>query len=86
MPFYGGLDATTGAMVYNTGDAAATYIGNKTAALDGTSPRNLKVETLGDVLRQANAASKVVGISGKDRGAILTAGHRGVAYMYMIYI
>jgi predicted AlkP superfamily pyrophosphatase or phosphodiesterase len=73
----------TGTPVYCTGDAAASYIGNKTHALDGTSPKNLKVETLGDVLRGADSRSKVIAVSGKDRGAILTAGKSGTAYMYM---
>jgi predicted AlkP superfamily pyrophosphatase or phosphodiesterase len=76
-------DPATGAQVYNTGDAAYQYIDSPTAPLSGTSPRNLKVETLGDVLRARSPTSKVIGISGKDRGAILPAGHKGTAYMYM---
>lgn len=76
-------DVATGAQVYNTGDTGASYIGHTTRALDGTSPKNLKVETLGDVLRGVDARSKVIGISGKDRGAILPAGKRGTAYMFM---
>ncbi|MEO7547174.1 MAG: alkaline phosphatase family protein, partial [Ramlibacter sp.] len=76
-------DVNTGAEVYNTGDTAYTYIGHATKPLDGTSPRNLKAETVGDVLRRLNPASKVIAISGKDRGAILPAGHAGTAYMYM---
>jgi len=76
-------DRETGANVYNTGDTRYTYIANKTNALDGTSPRNLKAETVGDVLRRANPASKVIAISGKDRGAILPGGQAGTAYMYM---
>ncbi len=76
-------DPVTGAMVYNTGDISAKYIDHATKPLDGTSPRNLKVETVGDVLRRADPRSKVIAISGKDRGAILPAGKTGVAYMYM---
>lgn len=76
-------DPQTNEPVYNTGDAAYTYLDNPTAPLSGTSPRNLKVETLGDVLRTRSPESKVIGISGKDRGAILPAGHLGQAYMYM---
>lgn len=76
-------DPVTGAPVYNTGDTAYQYIDSPTAPLAGTSPRNLKVETLGDVLRTRSPQSKVIGISGKDRGAILPAGHKGTAYMYM---
>ena len=76
-------DPQTGALVYNTGDTSATYIGHKTNPLDGTSPKNLKVETVGDVLRRAEPNSKVIAISGKDRGSILPAGKSGTAYMYM---
>lgn len=76
-------DAQTGAREYCTGDTTATYIGHATNPLDGTSPKNLKAETVGDVLRRANPQSKVIAVSGKDRGAILPAGKTGTAYMYM---
>ena len=76
-------DRASGAEVYCAGDAAHTYLENKTPPLSGTSPRNLLVETVGDVLRRAHPAAKVIGISGKDRGAILPAGKTGAAYMYM---
>lgn len=76
-------DAMTGQPEYCTGDTAAQYIGHKTQPLDGTSPKNLKVETVGDVLRRTEPRAKVIGISGKDRGAILPVGHSGTAYMYM---
>jgi predicted AlkP superfamily pyrophosphatase or phosphodiesterase len=76
-------DADSGEPVYNTGDTSASYIGHKTNKLDGTSPKNLRAETVGDVLRRLSPASKVISVSGKDRGAILPAGHAGTAYMYM---
>jgi predicted AlkP superfamily pyrophosphatase or phosphodiesterase len=76
-------DQQTGAPVYNTSDPSEHYLGQPTAPLDGTSPRHLKAETLGDVLRRLDPRSKVIGISGKDRGAILPAGRRGTAYMYI---
>ena len=75
-------DRETGAEVYCTGDPDNKYIGHDTRKLDGTSPKNLKVETVGDVLRGVNPASKVIALSGKDRGAILPGGHKGTAYMY----
>ena len=75
-------DLATGEQVYCAGDFAHQYIGHETDPLDGTSPKNLRVETLGDVLRGANPASKVIGVSMKDRGAIFTAGHKGTAYIY----
>src|SRR5205085_6413728 len=75
-------DPATAEIEYCTGDTSATYIGHQTKKLDGTSPKNLRVEALGDVLKRATPGSKVVAISGKDRGAILPAGKSGTAYMY----
>ncbi len=76
-------DRATGELQYCTGDERYSYIGNPTKKLDGTSPENLKAETVGDMLRKAHPRAKVIGISGKDRGAILPAGKTGTAYMYM---
>jgi predicted AlkP superfamily pyrophosphatase or phosphodiesterase len=77
-------DRNTLGQVYCVGDPAHTYIGDETKKLDGTSPANLRVTTVGDELRYSNnGQSKVVAVSGKDRGAILLAGKRGTAYMYM---
>lgn len=77
-------DRNSLAQVYCTGDTAHTYIGEETKKLDGTSPANLRVTTVGDELKYANNGhSKVAAISGKDRGAILLAGKRGTAWMYM---
>ena len=76
-------DRATGERVYCTGDPAHAWIGHATPRLGGTSPRNLHVQSLGDVLRQADARSKVIAVSGKDRGAILPAGRDGTAYFYM---
>lgn len=77
------VDTATGQPMYCTGDAAASYIGHRTGAMDGTSPRNLQAEGLGDVLRRVDGRSRVLAVSGKDRGAILPAGKTGTAYMYM---
>lgn len=78
------IDPVTLKSVYCTEDTANTYIGEETKASDGTSPANLRVSTLGDELRYATGErSKVVTVSGKDRGAILLAGKMGTAYMYM---
>jgi predicted AlkP superfamily pyrophosphatase or phosphodiesterase len=78
------IDPVTKKSVYCTEDTNYTYIGEETKSSDGTSPNRLKVDTLGDQLRYATGSrSKVVAISGKDRGAILLAGKTGTAYMYM---
>lgn len=76
-------DPESGAQVYCAGDPGHRFIDHPKARSLGTSPRNLRVESLGDVLRAATPASKVIGISGKDRGAVLPAGHKGTAYVYL---
>ena len=76
-------DRATGDRVYCASDSEHTYLEGKTPPLAGTSPRNLQVETVGDVLRRAHPAARVIAISGKDRGAIMPAGKAGTAYMYM---
>ncbi len=78
------IDPVTLESVYCTEDKQYTYIGEETKGSDGTSPANLRVSTLGDELRYSNGEhSKVITVSGKDRGAILLAGKTGTAYMYM---
>ena len=37
---------------------------------------------MGDALRRASPASKVISLSAKDRGAILPGGKSGVAYVF----
>ena len=76
-------DPATGDWVYCVGDAAHRYLGHPTAPLAGTSPANLGAQSLGDVLKAADARSKVIAVSGKDRGAILPAGRDGTAYVFM---
>jgi predicted AlkP superfamily pyrophosphatase or phosphodiesterase len=78
------IDPASGKSVYCTEDQAYSYIGETTRPDDGTSPKNLRVDTLGDQLRYATGnRAKVVTVSGKDRGAILLGGKTGTAYMYM---
>ena len=78
------IDQASGAKVYCTEDPAHSYLDEHTDRHDGTSPANLRVSTLGDELRYASGnRSKVVTVSGKDRGAILLAGKSGTSYMYM---
>ncbi|HLL17121.1 MAG TPA: alkaline phosphatase family protein [Pyrinomonadaceae bacterium] len=50
-----------------------------------SSPRRLIASTLGDELRLVNNRSKVIGISSKDRGALLPAGrHANAAYWFSL--
>lgn len=78
------IDPVTRQSVYCTEDSNYTYIGEETKASDGTAPTKLRVSTVGDELRYATGQkSKVIAISGKDRGAILLGGKTGTAYMYM---
>jgi predicted AlkP superfamily pyrophosphatase or phosphodiesterase len=50
---------------------------------DPASPRRLLVSTLGDELRDAHEASKVIGISIKPRAAILPSGHRAAGAYWL---
>ncbi|WP_313376335.1 alkaline phosphatase PafA [Chishuiella sp.] len=65
----------TGQEMYCTQDDSVTGVG-ATSKAGKMSPKNLLVSTVTDQLRLAtNFRSKVIGISLKDRGAILPAGH-----------
>lgn len=64
-----------GRSVYCVGDTLANHIGGSAKA-GNISPRNLITNTITDELKlSTNFRSKVVGISIKDRGAVLPAGH-----------
>jgi type I phosphodiesterase/nucleotide pyrophosphatase len=62
----------TGKVVASVSDDSVKMLG---AAGDGASPRRMLVSTVGDELKMAGGGAKVVGISLKDRSAILPAGH-----------
>lgn len=77
------FDKTTGRGVYCTDDSTVRTVGSTTTA-GRMSPANMWTTTITDELRLSNNfKSKVIGISLKDRGAILPAGHSGnAAYWY----
>lgn len=78
------IDPVTREGVYNTQDAEHRLLAlDRHSPRAGTSPRQLLAETVGDVLRQRQPAAKVLAVAGKDRGAILPAGHRGAAYWFL---
>lgn len=56
-------------------DKNISMLGGRGKAGKSASPRRLLVSTLGDELKMAGRNSKVIGISMKDRSAILPAGH-----------
>jgi len=77
------IDHATKKPVYCTEDPDAGYLGEKAKPGAGTSPKLLKVTTIGDELRmETGGRSKVFAISMKDRGAILPGGKLGMAYFY----
>lgn len=68
----------TGESIYCTQDDNVTSVGtaDKNAKVGKMSPFNLKASTVTDELKLAtNFRSKVIGVSLKDRGSILPAGH-----------
>lgn len=70
------FDKSVGKSRYCTDDASVTLLGNGDADEGQMSPLNLETTTVTDELRLGtNFKGKVIGISIKDRGAILPAGH-----------
>jgi predicted AlkP superfamily pyrophosphatase or phosphodiesterase len=68
------LDRETDQQVTSVSDKSTTLLGNDKGG-EGASPNRLLVSTIGDELKMAGRQSKVIGISIKDRSAILPAGH-----------
>ncbi len=65
-------DRTLGAPVTSVSDADTKLLGGNGP---GSSPRRLLQSTLGDELKASGKGGKVIGISIKDRAAILPSGH-----------
>ena len=78
------FDPELGRNVYCAEDKEVKTVGNTGSTAGEMSPKNMLVTTIGDELRLAtNFKSKVIGISQKDRGSILPAGHSAnAAYWY----
>ncbi len=67
-------DRKLGKVISSVEDAETTLLGVK-GAKQGSSPHNLVVSTLGDEIKMSHRGdSKVIGISMKDRAAILPSG------------
>jgi predicted AlkP superfamily pyrophosphatase or phosphodiesterase len=77
------IDRASGKNVYCTDDSTVIGVGSNSDA-GKMSPKNMLTTTVADQLRLSNNfKSKVIGISLKDRGAILPAGHTAnAAYWY----
>ncbi len=90
------FDRTAGTQFYNVQDADYPLVGaagvdanseidptQRAATTDGRSPRNILSSTIADeIALHFGPASKVFGVSVKDRGAIAMAGHAGQAYWF----
>ncbi len=77
------FDEKTNTYVYVTDDLSVKIVGADTTG-GQMSPKNMLSTTVTDMLKLSNQQrSKVIGISMKDRGAILPAGHSAdAAYWY----
>ncbi len=65
-----------GATIYCAEDKTVRTVGSENKGVGEMSPANMLTTTITDELRLAtNKGSKVIGLSLKDRGAILPAGH-----------
>ena len=77
------VEQSTGQRMYCTDDSTVKSVGAEDPeSKEGKmSPRNMLVTTVSDELMLAdNFRSKVIGVSIKDRAAILPAGHSGTAF------
>lgn len=71
------FDVKTGKEIYCAQDTAVALVPAAAAGVkSGTSPKNLIADTVGDGLKNAGYASRVVSLSLKDRSAIFMGGHR----------
>src|SRR5215467_9941568 len=68
------FDRESDGPVTSVSDKSTLLLGGVPGA-KGSSPRRLLVSALGDELKMSGQPSKVIGISIKDRSAILPAGH-----------
>jgi predicted AlkP superfamily pyrophosphatase or phosphodiesterase len=77
------IDGKTGKEVYCLA-APANHLAHGRDDTDNgpVGPEQLRATTLGDWLKAASPQSKVVAVSGKDRGAINLAGHQGQAFWF----
>jgi hypothetical protein len=66
------FDRETGKQITSVSDDSTNLVGAE--GVRGASPRRLLVSTIADELKMADARSKAIGISSKDRSAILPAG------------
>lgn len=74
-----------GVEIASVGDESSPLTGpgieQEAPPIKGRSPRQLMVPTVGDeLIRSSGGRAKVIGISSKDRGAILPAGKGGQAF------
>ena len=73
------FNKTTGNYLYCTEDTSVNTVGSKSKS-GRMSPKNMEATTITDELKlNTNQRGKVIGISIKDRGAILPAGHKADA-------
>ena len=76
------IDPTTGEEVYCLAAPENTLAHGRNTDNGPVGPDQLEATTLGDWLKAVSPESRVVAVSGKDRGAINLAGHEGQAFWF----
>ena len=77
------FDRDVGRSRYCMEDSGHEYLGEDTPSSHGTSPGNMLVPALADVLHERSGGrSRTLAVSIKDRGAITGAGRHGKAFFY----
>jgi len=77
------IDRATGQEVYCLAAPRNTLAHGRVTDNGPVGPDNLRATTLGDWLKAKSPESRVYAVSGKDRGAINLAGHRGDGVFWM---
>jgi predicted AlkP superfamily pyrophosphatase or phosphodiesterase len=77
------IDRATGREVYCLAAPRNTLAHGRMTDNGPVGPDNLRATTLGDWLKAESPSSRVFTVSGKDRGAINLAGHRGDGVFWM---
>lgn len=76
------INPETGQEVYCLAAPQNTLAHGRNTDNGPVGPGNLRVDTLGDWLKAKSPDSRVLAVSGKDRGAITLAGHQGQAFWF----
>ncbi len=78
-------DVAEGKAAYVCTDPSYRSLGREVVEGDATSPLRMRTGTLGDAFKATSGSARVVGIAGKDRGALLLVGRAANVALWIDY-